>query len=151
MFQKCFPTHRLHFLVRFSDPRISKPTVHRPDWTYSYGHVCCEQTRDSYRKYLYYLAIRWPRMDTSYHDDAINWKKCPRYCSFVRWIHRLPVDSPHKGQWRGALMFCLICAWTNGWANNRDADIWYVITLIMTSWYLWKLGCHCCCVYPSTS
>ena len=30
-------------------------------------------------------------------------------------------DSPHKGQWRGALMFSLICALTNGWVNNRDA------------------------------
>ena len=27
----------------------------------------------------------------------------------------------HKGQWRGALIFSLICAWTNGWINNRDA------------------------------
>ena len=26
-----------------------------------------------------------------------------------------------KGQWRGALMFSLICAWTNGWVNNRGA------------------------------
>ena len=32
-----------------------------------------------------------------------------------------PVDSPHKGQWRGALMFSLISVSTNGWANNRDA------------------------------
>ena len=32
------------------------------------------------------------------------------------------VDSPHKGQWRGALlMYSLICGWPNGWANNRDA------------------------------
>ena len=31
------------------------------------------------------------------------------------------VNSPHKGQWRGALMFSLICAGTNGWANNQDA------------------------------
>ena len=31
------------------------------------------------------------------------------------------VDSPHKGQWRGDLMFSLICAWTNGSANNQDA------------------------------
>ena len=30
-------------------------------------------------------------------------------------------NSPHKGQWRGALMFSLICAWTNSWVNNRDA------------------------------
>ena len=42
--------------------------------------------------------------------------------AFVRGIHRLPVDSPHKGQWRGALMFSLICDWTDGWPNNRDAS-----------------------------
>ena len=40
---------------------------------------------------------------------------------FVRGIHRSPVNSPHKGQWRGALMFSLIYAWTNGWVNNREA------------------------------
>ena len=31
-----------------------------------------------------------------------------------RWI------SQHKGQWCGALMFSLICAWINGWANNGE-------------------------------
>ena len=46
----------------------------------------------------------------------------PRYWPFVLGIHRSPVNSPHKGQWRGALMFSLICAWTRGWVNNRDAD-----------------------------
>ena len=34
---------------------------------------------------------------------------------------RSPVNSPHKGQWRGALMFSLICEWTNWWVNNREA------------------------------
>ena len=29
-------------------------------------------------------------------------------------------EFPHKGQWRGALMFSLICTW-NGWVNNRAA------------------------------
>ena len=28
---------------------------------------------------------------------------------------------PRKGQWRGTLMFSLICAWINGWVNNREA------------------------------
>ena len=28
---------------------------------------------------------------------------------------------PHKGQWCGTLIFSLICVWTNGSANNRDA------------------------------
>ena len=45
----------------------------------------------------------------------------PRYRPFVREIHRSPVISPHKGQWRGALMLSLICAWINGWVNNREA------------------------------
>ena len=40
---------------------------------------------------------------------------------FVLVIHWSPVNSPHRGQWRGALMFSLICAWTNKWVNNRDA------------------------------
>ena len=33
----------------------------------------------------------------------------------------VPVNSPRKGQWRGALMFSLICVWINGWVNNREA------------------------------
>ena len=53
--------------------------------------------------------------------DLIKWKHFPRYWPFVRGIHRSPVDSPHKGHWRGALMFSLIWAWTNGWVNKRDA------------------------------
>ena len=31
------------------------------------------------------------------------------------------VNSPHKGQRRGALMFSLICVWSYNRANNRDA------------------------------
>ena len=41
--------------------------------------------------------------------------------AIVRGIHRYPVNSPHKGQWRGALIFSLICVWINGWVNNRGA------------------------------
>ena len=32
-----------------------------------------------------------------------------------------PVNSPQKGQWRGALMFSVICAWINAWVNNLEA------------------------------
>ena len=35
---------------------------------------------------------------------------------------RSPVNSTHKGQWGGALMFPLICVWINGWVNNCEAD-----------------------------
>ena len=60
-------------------------------------------------------------MDDKYHDDVIKWKYFPRYWPFVWGIHRSPVNYPHKGQWRGALMFTLICARRNGWVYNREA------------------------------
>ena len=44
-----------------------------------------------------------------------------RYWPFVRGIHRSPLNSPPKGQWRRALMFSLIYAWIHGWVNNREA------------------------------
>ena len=55
------------------------------------------------------------------HDDVIKWKHFPRYWPFVRGIHRCPVSSPHKGQWRRAFIFSLIWAWIDGWVNNREA------------------------------
>ena len=62
------------------------------------------------------------------HDDIIKWKHFSRYWPFVRGIHRSPVNSPHTGQWHGALMFSLICAWMNGWLSSREAG---------------DLRCHC--------
>ena len=52
------------------------------------------------------------------HDDVIKWKQIPRYWSFVRGIHLSPVFPLTKAR---CLIFSLIYAWTNGWANNRDA------------------------------
>ena len=54
-------------------------------------------------------------------DDVIKWRHFPSYRPFVRGIHRWPVNSPNKGQWRGVLVFSLICAWINAWVNNREA------------------------------
>ena len=60
--------------------------------------------------------------DTKVHDDVIKWIHFPRYWPFARGIHRSQVNPPHKGQWRGALMFSLICVWINGWViNDREA------------------------------
>ena len=77
------------------------------------------------------------------HDDVIKWKHFPRYWPFVRVIHRSPVNYPHKGQWRGALMFSLICAWINGWLNNREAGdlrrhrAHYDVTVMISSISIW--------------
>ena len=69
------------------------------------------------------------------HDDVIKWKHFMRYWPFVR----SPGNSPHKGQWRGALMFYLFCIRINGWLSNREAGdlrrycAHYDVTVMMTS------------------
>ena len=55
------------------------------------------------------------------HDDVIKLKHFPRNWPFCAGNSSVSVNSPHKGQWRGALMFTLICPRINGWANNGDA------------------------------
>ena len=67
------------------------------------------------------ILVYWLPYVETHHDDVIKWKHFPRYWPFVRRIYRSPVNSPHKGQWRGALMFTLICARIKGWVNNCEA------------------------------
>ena len=71
------------------------------------------------------------------NDDVIKWKHFrvtgPLSGESIghRWI------PPHKGQWRGALMFSLICAWANGWTSCGYAgdvsrhDAQYDVTVIL--------------------
>ena len=71
------------------------------------------------------------------YDAKIICEMGPRTCVCMAWwCHQMetfsallalcagnsPVNSPHKGQWCGALMFSLIYAWTHGWVNNQDTD-----------------------------
>ena len=65
------------------------------------------------------------------HDDVIKWKHFPSYWPFMGGIQWPRVNSQHKGQWRGALMFSLICAWMNGWGwcplwrhRNVNENVW---------------------------
>ena len=57
-------------------------------------------------------------------NDVIKWKHFPRYWPFVRGIHRWPVNSPHKVQWRGALMFSLIFA-LNKRLSKQSRSWWF--------------------------
>ena len=62
-----------------------------------------------------------------FHDNVIEWKLFPRYWPIVRGISS-------------------ICAWTNGWANNRDAgdlsrhrtqyDVTVMYEKLVTCWRL---------------
>ena len=90
---------------------------------------------------------RWPRLlsvvaDIRAPDGNDGWRllikrRKPKHLSGSWWRHQMetfsallafcaenspvPVNSPHKGQWRGALMFSLICTWINNWVNNAEA------------------------------
>ena len=88
------------------------------------------ESSQDFDKTLHYSVVRgsgshiftvFGQMTHMCHDHVIKWKHFPRCWQFVRGIHRSPVNSPHKGQWRGALMFSLICVWIKGWVNNRKA------------------------------
>ena len=69
------------------------------------------------KSWAYFVSLTHKQLK---HDDVIKWRHFPHYWPFARGIHRSPVNSLHKGQWRGALMFFFICAYIYGWVNNRE-------------------------------
>ena len=91
--------------------------------------------------------------------DVIKWKHFLRYWPFVRGLHRSPVNSPHKGQWRGALLFSLICAWTHDWVNNCEAgglrrhrthrDVIVMSSSILDSVTMHRINVGKCCTIQS--
>ena len=122
------------FLWSVPEKRLSKQsklrwfeTQSRSLWRHSNDKFeCCSMVAsgrgNSRRPVISHHTVIWDlSAHTGRHDDVIKWKHFPRYWPFVRGIHRSPVNSPHKGQWHGALMFSLICARINGWVNNGEA------------------------------
>ena len=76
-------------------------------------------------------SYQW-RLLVTEHDDVIKWKHFPRNWPFVRGIHRSLGTSPHKGQWRGALIFSFICVWINGLSKHSWG--WWFKTLSCPLW-----------------
>ena len=83
----------------------------------------------------------------------------PRYWPFLWGIHRWPVDSPHKGQWRGALMLSLICSLNKrlskqswGWCLRRHRAHYDVIVMPQSFCYIdqcIEVGLVCWSIYES--
>ena len=67
-----------------------------------------------------------------FEHDVIKWKHFPLYWPFVRGIHRSLVNSPHKGQSRGALIFSSICAWM-----SKPISFAATVRLSKQSWGCW--------------
>ena len=125
---KCSPFLFQQF-VQTTNKHTSKPRISSPIW----GESTDNRSLVDYLQYkgtvMRNASLLWrhswwighPCPLMLIHDDVIKWKHFPRYWPFVRGIHRSPVNSTHKGQWRGALVFSLICVWIKGWVNNREA------------------------------
>ena len=96
-----------HYLSQCWPSSLSPYGITRPQWINECWWVWGDLVSDQ-RVIKIMTAIKtWKKTK---HDDIIKWKHFPHYWPFVRGIHRSPVNSPHKGQWHGALMFSLICA-----------------------------------------
>ena len=87
------------------------------------------------------LSVYWPAWHSPFTGlhDSVHLLACMARSIYwpAWWRHRMetfsaqlalcagnspaPVNSPHKGPWRGALMLSLICVCINGWVNNREA------------------------------
>ena len=80
--------------------------------------VCCRNQSLTNSLVFSYLSI-----DISpflpLHDDVIKWNLSPRYWPIVRGIHRSPVNSPHKGQWRWVMISSLIWVIVNSNFRNK--------------------------------
>ena len=65
------------------------------------------------RLLIYLLCYPYSGHSTS---PSFHWHECNHTSSNGNIL-----NSPHKGQWRGAFMFSLICAWIKRWVTNREA------------------------------
>ena len=93
-----------------NDPSITEYPI-RPMKYYMLVIFCFNLVMSWWRNQLEHFPCHWP---------------------FVRGINRSSVNFPQNGQWRGALMFSLICVWINGWVKIIRLVIWEAIVPIMT-------------------
>ena len=91
-------------------------------------------------KYHFEIGSSWEEFNVKWERrhpcNAVHWV-LSTFFLFSWWRHQMetfsallaicvgnspvPVNSPHKSQWHGALMFSLICAWINVWVNTGEA------------------------------
>ena len=115
----------------------AKPPVHRVDVVYRDVITGSRESRDHLLSFTEFWNLYCPNI--IFHSDGERRQgRCRRPWLSETWRTMIPWwrhqietvsallaisvgNSPHKDQWRGALMFSLICVWINGWVNNGEA------------------------------
>ena len=89
-----------------------------------------------------------------HHDDVVKWKHFPRHWPFVRGIHRSPVNSPHKGLWRGALRVFYLRLnkrlnkqWCGWWFETLSCPLWRHCNV----WLMMRRAFPCHILYVTSS
>ena len=84
-----------------------------------------EQNSHWMLSWIAYCSSKWSQLYLHFyqrlHEDVIKRKNFPGYWPCVRGSHLSSVNSPNRGQWRGALLFYFIYAWKKGRVKNREA------------------------------
>ena len=76
-----------------------------------------------------WIFIKWPKYFPRLNElkqrygVVVKWKCLPLYLPYAMEIHPLSVDSSHKGQYCGSLMFSLLLAWRSCWTNSWNARL----------------------------
>ena len=86
-----------------------------PKWTKRREEICIHS-----RVTLLLQSRKWTQLFLFKALTSSTWWR-DQMETFSALLAICAVNSPRKGQWRGALMLSLICAWINGWVNNREA------------------------------
>ena len=125
MFAQCRSISSGHHLRNTSHISLGNLDIRRPGIITSVADVLAPNRRQAPMATM--QTRLWPSSPSHRITHYAWWRHqmetFPRHWPFVKWIHQSLVDSPHKGQWRTASAFSLICLWTNGWAHNRNAGI----------------------------
>ena len=114
------------FLLSYSVHMQNKPLRRVHNLRLQFIHTFILMLRAGLYIYIYVTTQPVP-----YITLSPAWSQCTNEFSLwirLAWLRHqmgpfsaVPVNSPHNGQWRGALMFPLICVWINGWVNNCEA------------------------------
>ena len=97
------------------NPWVTHSSTHDIIWLFDHLGIFVILSRPHKRSSQIKVDIYNSPMMTSSKE---TFSTLPPFC-----VGKPPVTGgfPPKDQWCGALMFSLICAWTNAWASNLDA------------------------------
>ena len=121
------PPKRTIFFVN-TNIDFSSTSVHTVLYAISYySGPRCKGTRLWFARYILGSVPEWLTQETdpyvgevASHDDVMKFKHFPHHWPSVWGIHRSPVDSPHKRQWWGTLIFPFISVCANFCTNSRQ-------------------------------